>query len=238
VPDIRTKLEQAVGRIRHRGRLSWALPVAVAVVAGAAFALDQAWLQADADDSGSDAVHVSGWVLPYRSEPKVLEAGTPRRLALNPEQYNVARYIASHYRIASDAAGEFVYHAYRAASEHDLDPLLILAVMSVESSFNPAAQSHKGAQGLMQVLTRVHAERFMPFGGITAAFDPVANIRVGAAILREYLDREGSIEGALKSYVGAALLSHDRGYGAKVLRERERFAMAAAGVRNPANADA
>ena len=54
--------------------------------------------------------------------------------------------------------------------------------------------------GLMQVLTRVHVEKFMPFGGIPAAFDPIANIRVGSAILKEYLKREGSVEGALKSY--------------------------------------
>jgi hypothetical protein len=81
----------------------------------------------------------------------------------------------------------------------------------------------------MQVLTRVHAEKFMPFGGIPAAFDPVANIRVGSAILKEYLRREGSVEGALKSYVGAALAEHDGGYGSKVLNARERIAAAAAG---------
>jgi soluble lytic murein transglycosylase-like protein len=160
-------------------------------------------------------------------------AAQPPRRQLNPEQLNVARFISSQYRIAVDASGEFVYHAFRAARDIKVDPLLILAVMSVESSFNPLAQSSKGAQGLMQVLTRVHADRFMPFGGITAAFDPVANIRVGSTILKEYLEREGSVEGALKSYVGAALLAHDNGYGAKVLGERERIAAAAAGLPVP-----
>ena len=92
----------------------------------------------------------------------------------------------------------------------EVDPMLVLAIMSVESSFNPKAQSHAGAQGLMQVLTRVHAEKFVPFGGIPAAFDPVANIRVGSAILKEYINREGSVEGALKSYVGAALAEPER----------------------------
>jgi soluble lytic murein transglycosylase-like protein len=148
---------------------------------------------------------------------------------LDREQQNIARFIAARYRVTLDATSEFVYHAYRAARDVKVDPMLVLAVMSVESSFNPRAQSNAGAQGLMQVLTRVHAEKFLPFGGIPAAFDPVANIRVGSAILKEYLRREGTVEGALKSYVGAALAEHDGGYGMKVLNARERIAAAAAG---------
>jgi hypothetical protein len=163
--------------------------------------------------------------------PAVADAQPPARPVprLDREQENIARFIAQRYRVGLDATSEFVYHAYRAARDVKLDPMLVLAVMSVESSFNPRAQSHAGAQGLMQVLTRVHAEKFMPFGGIPAAFDPVANIRVGSAILKEYLKREGSVEGALKSYVGAALAEHDGGYGSKVLNARERIAAAAAG---------
>jgi soluble lytic murein transglycosylase-like protein len=148
---------------------------------------------------------------------------------LDPEQLNIARFIAARYRVGVESTSEFVYHAYRAARDVKVDPMLVLAVMSVESRFNPKAQSHAGAQGLMQVLTRVHAEKFQPFGGIPAAFDPVANIRVGSAILKEYIKREGSVEGALKSYVGAALAEHDGGYGVKVLNARERIAAAAAG---------
>lgn len=151
----------------------------------------------------------------------------PRQL--EREQANIARFIAARYRVTLDATTEFVHHAYLAARDARIDPMLVLAVMSVESSFDPRAQSSAGAQGLMQVLTRVHVEKFMPFGGIRAAFDPVANIRVGSAILREYIQRDGSVEGALKSYVGAALMEHDGGYGAKVLNARERIAAAAAG---------
>jgi len=155
----------------------------------------------------------------------------PVRVAptLDREQQNVVRFIAQRYRLTIDSTSEFVHHAYRAARDMKLDPMLVLAVMSVESSFDPTAQSHAGAQGLMQVLTRVHVEKFLPFGGIAAAFDPVANIRVGSAILREYLQREGSVEGALKSYVGSALALHDNGYGLKVLNARDRIAAAAAG---------
>jgi hypothetical protein len=152
---------------------------------------------------------------------------------LNREQQNIARFIAQHYRLSLDRTSEFVHQVYRAARDIKLDPLLVLAVMSVESSFNPFAQSHAGAQGLMQVLTRVHVEKFLPFGGVPAAFDPVANIRVGSAILKEYLQREGTVEGALKSYVGAALAEDDGGYGLKVLNARARLAAAAAGKAIP-----
>ena len=166
------------------------------------------------------------------SEPvEAVVAAEPARATpqLDREQQNIARFIAQRYRLTLDATSEFVHHAYRAARDVKIDPMLVLAVMSVESSFNPKAQSPMGAQGLMQVLTRVHVEKFLPFGGIGAAFDPVANIRVGSSILKEYLQREGSVEGALKSYVGAALVASDGGYGLKVLNARERIAAAAAG---------
>jgi hypothetical protein len=156
-------------------------------------------------------------------------AETERLPALSREQQNLARFITGTYRVAASQTHWFVDHAYRTARELKLDPMLILAIISVESSFNPQAQSHRGAQGLMQVLTRVHADKFSAFGGVAAAFDPLANIQVGAQILHEYLRRDGSVERALKAYVGAATLPDDGGYGAKVIFERERMAAAAAG---------
>lgn len=149
------------------------------------------------------------------------------------EQHNLASFIASRYKVAFDNTQLFVDGAYKAARDYKLDPWLILAVMAVESSFDPSAVSSAGAHGLMQVLTRVHTEKFAPFGGVAAAFDPIANIRVGARILRDYIARDGTIEGGLKAYVGAALMSHDNGYGRKVLAERERLASIAQGKRLP-----
>jgi len=170
----------------------------------------------------------------FGDHPGQERAITVRRLPLlDREQQNIARFIARRYRIAIEQTQHFVEYAYRTARESKVDPWLILAVISVESSFDPKAESHQGAQGLMQVLTRVHAEKFAPFGGVAAAFDPLANMKVGAQILKEYLGRDGTVEGALKAYVGAALLPHDGGYGAKVLGERERIAAAARGHATP-----
>lgn len=189
----------------------------------------QAAVEASAATGSSSIGSTPSASTPAATEPKAVAEGVRPAPQLDREQQNIARFIAARYRVTLDATSEFVHHAYRTARDVKLDPMLILAVMSVESSFNPKAQSHAGAQGLMQVLTRVHVDKFMPFGGVPAAFDPVANIRVGSAILKEYLTREGSVEGALKSYVGAALAEHDGGYGLKVLNARERIAAAAAG---------
>lgn len=149
---------------------------------------------------------------------------------LASQQRNIARFVSDKYRIRYSDVHRFVGLAYEAAREFKLDPHLVLAVISIESNFNPRAQSNRGAQGLMQVHTRVHPEKFKGFGGPKAAFDPAANLHVGSRILKEYLERAGTVEGALKSYVGAALLRHDFGYGRKVLGERARIAAAAAGT--------
>jgi soluble lytic murein transglycosylase-like protein len=100
---------------------------------------------------------------------------------------------------------------------------LILAIMAIESSFNPFAQSSVGAQGLMQVMTRVHDDKYEPYGGTRAAFDPVTNLRVGVQVLKECIARAGSLEAGLKYYVGAANLSDDGGYVNKVLAEQSNL---------------
>jgi soluble lytic murein transglycosylase-like protein len=119
--------------------------------------------------------------------------------------------------------------AFQIGHDNKLDPLLILSVVAIESSLNPFAESSMGAQGLMQVMTRVHAERFEPHGGQIAALDPVANMKVGSAILSDLIARGGSVERGLQLYVGAGNLPDDGGYGARVLSERSRLALAASG---------
>lgn len=149
-------------------------------------------------------------------------------LMLSAEQLQVARFFAEKYRLPLEQVAEVVANAYFTAREMRVDPLLVVAVISIESGFNSRARSQKGAEGLMQVLTAVHEEKFMPFGGVAMAYDPVVNIQVGVRILRDHLLREGSIEGALKAYVGAARRPHDGGYGRRVMREREAIQQALA----------
>jgi len=145
----------------------------------------------------------------------------------------VTSWISKRYRVASEATDMLVSAAYMTALEIKLDPLLILAVMAVESRFNPFAESPMGAQGLMQVMSKVHQDKFQNLGGIEAALDPVANIKVGSMILKEYVMRGGSVEQGLKSYVGAAEMESDSGYGAKVLAEYRKLKDVASGKKVP-----
>ena len=119
------------------------------------------------------------------------------------EQQVVTEYIAKRYRVAEDAISEFVAIAYRAGEQHRVDPLLILAVMAIESRYNPVAESVMGARGLMQVIPKYHPEKLDRHGGEEALLEPEVNIQVGAQILREYLRRFGDLETALQVYAGA-----------------------------------
>lgn len=149
------------------------------------------------------------------------------------QQEFVTSWLARRYRVAGDAANMLVSTAYLTASEMKLDPLLILAVMAIESRFNPFAESPVGAQGLMQVMSKVHKEKFQDMGGTQAALNPVANIRVGSQILKEYVQRGGSVEAGLKRYVGAAAFETDSGYGSRVLAEYQRLKQVARGKNVP-----
>jgi hypothetical protein len=149
---------------------------------------------------------------------------------LSKPQQAAALFLARKYGLAPDAIAGLVCEAYRTGKQFQLDPLLLLAVMSIESSMNPFAQSPGGAQGLMQVMTTVHAERFEEFGGPNAALNPIANIRVGAQILRDLHQRFGTTPRALKAYVGATDHPDDAGYGLRVLTERARLESAVTGL--------
>lgn len=149
--------------------------------------------------------------------------GTPRQQKL------VTTWLSKRYRVAGDATDMLVSAAYLTARDIKLDPLLILAVMAIESRFNPFAESPMGAQGLMQVMSKVHHDKFQELGGVKAALNPVANIKVGSLILKEYVTRGGSVEAGLKSYVGAADMDNDGGYGLKVLSEYQNLKEVAVG---------
>jgi soluble lytic murein transglycosylase-like protein len=156
-------------------------------------------------------------------------AATTAKGQVDPAQRHVVQYLARRYRVADGALRPVVAAAYESGRELGLDPLLILAVTAIESSMNPFAESVVGAQGLMQVMTRIHADKFEAHGGEDAALDPVANIKVGSAILSDLIRRGGSVERGLQLYVGAGNMVDDGGYGTRVLAEHSRLRLAASG---------
>jgi hypothetical protein len=171
--------------------------------------------------AAADTAAVSG--NPTVPQTTVLEAVTAR------EQKLVTQYLSRRYRVADEAVHKLVAAAYRIGVDLQLDPQLILAVMAIESGMNPLAESAMGAQGLMQVMTHIHRARFEPHGGGEAALDPIANIQVGSTILKEFIQRGGSVERGLQLYVGAGNLPDDGGYTQRIMGEKARIALAAAG---------
>lgn len=166
------------------------------------------------------------------TEPGAVDRAT----AANPKdlpkpQAAVAFWLSKKYGVAPEPLSVLVARAFEIGEKAKLDPTLILAIMAIESGFNPFAQSPVGAQGLMQVMTGIHHDKYANFGGKLAAFDPVTNLRVGVKVLQECIERAGSLEGGLKFYVGAANLETDGGYAAKVLAEHGRLLAVVSGKR-------
>jgi len=151
------------------------------------------------------------------------------------EQRAVTEFIAKRYRVAQDAAAGFVATAYEAGGAWKVDPLLLLAVIAVESRYNPVAESNMGAKGLMQVIPKFHAEKLVEHGGESALLDPQVNIKVGAQILREYMRRFGETETALQMYAGA-FDEPTSSYAFKVLAERARLEQMLKQLRRAASA--
>jgi hypothetical protein len=184
------------------------------------------WLNAR-QEARSEA---SGDALVSAAEPDAVARATatdPREL--NRQQMALTKYLSHRYKVAPEPVARLVQEAWAAGQRAQLEPTLILAVMAVESGFNPFAQSPVGAQGLMQVMTRVHDDKYEAYGGNMAAFDPVTNLRVGVQVLKDAVRRTGSVEEGLRHYVGAANLADDTGYAARVLAENEQMKAVIAG---------
>ena len=141
---------------------------------------------------------------------------------LDATQQALVEHLSRRFFIATGATERMVVASYRAALEVGLDPLLVLAVISVESRFNPIAESVMGAKGLMQIIPKYHLEKLRAAGGEDAVFDPESNIHVGARILQEYVYRTGTLEAGLQFYNGA-LRDNSAAYAQKVMAERSRL---------------
>lgn len=176
-----------------------------------------------------------GNTLVAAAEPDAIARATatdPKELSR--QQAAVAHWLARRYSVAPEPISRLVQEAWTVGQRAKVEPTLILAIMAIESRFNPFAQSAVGAQGLMQVMTRVHDDKYEAFGGTLAAFDPVTNVRVGVQVLKECIQRAGSLEEGLRYYVGAANLSEDTGYTARVLAEHDLLKAVVAGRPVPA----
>jgi soluble lytic murein transglycosylase len=130
--------------------------------------------------------------------------------ALSPEDAQIVAAIVDHLtRKRRTGLTEFEREPVartivREARRNNIDPGLVMAVIHVESRYNAFAVSPVGAMGLMQIMPQTGVELAaragIPWHGPQILFDPILNVRMGVAYLRELADRFGSIEIALAAY--------------------------------------
>lgn len=165
---------------------------------------------------------------PVAASPESEKGARPDQPVLRASQTDVGRYralsdyLANRYRVSQEVAFDLVRLAHQVGQEVRLDPLLIIAVIAIESSFNPIAESGAGAKGLMQIIPKYHVDKLQPFGGEGAVFDPVTNIQVGARILKEYIRNTGNVGIGLQMYAGALQDPKDE-YTNRVLGMKQRL---------------
>ena len=167
--------------------------------------------------------------LPTQSSPveSLTESETPEHL-LHPELTPPMRValdsVARRFRVSNQALLPIFEAAQVAGRERHLDPVLLIAIISVESSFNPYSQSVVGAQGLMQVMPRFHQDKIPEWAGEKPFLDPISNVHIGTHVLQEAIRRQGSLMMGLQQYAGA-LDDAGMGYANKVIAEKNRLLM-------------
>lgn len=141
---------------------------------------------------------------------------------LSPDMQRVRDYVAGRYRVPRTLLEPVLAAAEHNARKAGIDPILIVAMMAIESSFNPRAVSSMGAQGLMQVIPRFHMDKIGEGRGENALFDPLLNVRVGTQVLVEGLERFGTLQAALQ-YYGGARSDPNATYANKVMAMKQRL---------------
>ncbi len=180
---------------------------------------------------GTEGLQPARWAADYGLLPSQAEESADTVPVSNvtiPTMDGVIRYLSQKYRVSRTAVTPLVEAAHETGRSMGVDPLLILAVMAIESRFNPFAESSFGAQGLMQVVPRFHHDKLEDGEDVTAFLDPETNIRVGAQILKDSIKRAGgSVKGGLQRYNGN-LSDPNQRYANKVMAEKARLSQALA----------
>ena len=151
--------------------------------------------------------------------------GSPPGLKAPPVKYSTKRaaayILAINKELPQEDADRFAQHVVDAAQEYNLSPAVLLALIKVESRFDPDARSPKGALGLTQVIPRWHLARIATLRQELATYsvyDPRLNIYLGAAVLRMFWDSTGNLQEALLRYNGSAMDS-TKAYSKMVMEE-------------------
>ena len=169
-----------------------------------------------------------GWLEIRQSES---QEPTPQRNAANrstakdpktltPEQLLVTRWLSRKYRVSAEPLGAMVAEAWILGERSQLPPSLILAILAVQSRFNPFASANPGQVGLMQIGLKAHAQALAQFGGPLSAFDPLTNVRVGVRHLQSLMQQTENLEEALALYGLSSGFNGEGQFADRVLAEQ------------------
>lgn len=172
-------------------------------------------LQSTIGRAQTDAIEAGAKV--FKTAPT---ADDSKEAALTPEMRAALDFVSRRYRVSAEALDPVFVAAQAAGGQMNLDPLLIVAVIAIESRFNPFAESVVGAQGLMQVVPRWHQDKIPEGRGALTLFDPKTNVQVGAQVLRESIRRMGGLIAGLQQFTGS-VDDPDQTYANKVLAEKK-----------------
>jgi len=155
------------------------------------------------------------------TDPLVPSMDAAGQWALSEEQEAVTRWLSRRYKLSPEPLGGLVSEAWALGDRIQVSPTLLLAVMAIESRFNPFASGVQGGMGLMQIEPQAQHLALLPFGGALAAFDPFTNLRVGAQHLQTLIEQSNSVEAALLLYATASGQRNGAEYTHRVLAEQK-----------------
>ncbi|WP_153109194.1 transglycosylase SLT domain-containing protein [Propionivibrio limicola] len=185
-------------------------------------------------NNGSNSADTFPGLLPveranlFQSESEAnsrIDAAAGESPSLSPRMLGALDYVKRRYRVSPEAMMPVFEAVQTIGKERQIDPLLIVAIIAIESRFNPFAESSMGARGLMQIIPRFHLDKLPEGESEQGLLDPVLNVKVGVHILEEAIRRRGGLVPGLQSYSGSSDASGS--YASKVLAEKARLEQAA-----------
>ena len=174
--------------------------------------------------------YLFGWIQSHQSDgpAAAAEPGAGRSTAvttraLTPDQLSITLWLSRKYRISAEPLAALVTEAWTVSENSQVPPTLILAVIAIESNFNPFAQRSESNRGLMQVDSLSQQETLSRFGGPLSVFDPLTNLRVGSRVLQGFIQETGSIENGVQAYAQTSPQAADGSYTERVLAEYKQL---------------
>lgn len=136
----------------------------------------------------------------------------------------LASHISDNNSLELEKAEKIIMTTFNESERENIDPVLMLSVISVESKFNQYAKSHMGAVGLVQVMPRYHKTKIKALSEESLDMWSIeGNIKLGVNILKEYLTvSNGDVTRALQMYNGS-LGDRTRSYSKKVLHQKNNL---------------